>query len=344
MRMDLGPAAPVRREALPIMGNRFPVRPDSELSTVPPPLAPSISESPDHARRTAAAVLGAYGGGWQASLDIGMTRVAGRTVASHVRHAGPLRVQKVLWPEGPDLAHLILLHPPSGLAGGDSLALALAQGPDTRVLLTTPGAGRWYRADSPATQTIDLRVGGRGSLEWLPQETVLHDGVQGVQRMTVDVAPDAAAIGMDILVLGRKASGEHRVRGDFRSHLTLRRADRLLLGEISRIGRAEQGIAALGQAHVSGLLWAVSPTPMHSDLAESVESALDASLGASPDTHGRGRDGALAGASVVDPHLLVVRAIGESPERIRHALAAAWAVLRPILIGRAAVAPRIWMT
>ena len=63
----------------------------------------------------AVAVLGAYGGGWQAKLDIGMTRVAGRTVASHVSHAGPLRMQKVLWPEGPELAHLILLHPPSGL-------------------------------------------------------------------------------------------------------------------------------------------------------------------------------------------------------------------------------------
>ncbi len=343
MRVDSGLAAPVRLGSLPIMGGLLPVRSDLELSTVPPALSPGTSESPDHPLG-AAAVLRAYGGGWQASLDIGMSRVSGRSVASQVRHSGPLRMQKVLWPEGPELAHLILLHPPAGLAGGDSLALALRQAPDTRVLLTTPGAGRWYRADSPATQTIDLCVGARGSLEWLPQETVLHDGVQGVQRMTVDVAADAAAIGMDILVLGRKASGEHRVRGDFRSHLTLRRADRLLLGEISRIGRAEHGMAALGQAHVSGLLWAVSPAPMHTDLAESVERALDASLGASPDTQGRGRDGALAGASVVDPHLLLVRAIGESPEQIRHALAAAWAVLRPILIGRAAIPPRIWMT
>ena len=291
-----------------------------------------------------AAALGAYGGGWQASLDIGITRVAGRSVATRVSHAGPLRMQKVLWPEGPELAHLILLHPPSGLAGGDSLALTLTQAPDTRVLLTTPGAGRWYRADSPATQTIGLCVGERASLEWLPQETVLHDGVQGVQRMTVDVAPDAAAIGMDILVLGRKASGEHRVRGDFRSHLSLRRGDRLLLGEITRLGRAERGIAALAEAHVSGLLWAVSPAPMHTDLAEAVEAALDSALGASPATHGRGRNGALAGVSVVDPHLLLARAVGGSPEQIRQALAAAWAVLRPILIGRAAVPPRIWMT
>jgi hypothetical protein len=144
-------------------------------------------------------------------------------------------------------------------------------------VLLTARAGRWYRADSTAADDRPVRGCAR-QLEWLPQETVLHDGVQGVQRMTVDVAADAAAIGMDILVLGRKASGEHRVRGDFRSHLTLRRADRLLLGEISRIGRAEHGMAALGQAHVSGLLWAVSPAPMHTDLAESVERALDASL------------------------------------------------------------------
>ncbi|MBP8307760.1 MAG: hypothetical protein KAY46_10880, partial [Burkholderiaceae bacterium] len=108
--------------------------------------------------------------------------------------------------------------------------------------------------------------------------------------------------------------------------------------------RAGRGAAALGEGQVRGLLWAVSPAPMHTDLAEAVEAALDASLGAGPDTHGRGRDGALAGVSVVDPHLLLARAVGQSPQQIRHALAAAWAVLRPILIGRAALPPRIWMT
>ncbi len=349
MREGIVTAKAPGKGAVPIMRGPLLVAqgPESFPVPLPPASHPSVPDTAAHesaAQQSAAAVLAAYGGGWQASLDIAMTRVAGRTVASRVSHAGPLRVQKVLWPEGPELAHLILLHPPSGLAAGDALRLEIAQAPDTRVLLTTPGAGRWYRADATATQTVSLSVGERGSLEWLPQETVLHDGVQGVQRMSVDLAPCAAAIGMDVLVLGRWASGEHKVTGDFRSHLTLRRGGRLLLSEVARVGHAEQGLAALGHAHVSGLLWAVSPAPLHTDLAEAVEAALDDALGANSHSRGCGRDGAVAGASVVDPHLLLARAVGGSPEQIRRALAAAWAVLRPILIGRAAVPPRIWMT
>lgn len=288
--------------------------------------------------------LGAYGGGWQARLTVGMTRVAGRCVATEVSHLGPLRVQKVLWPEGPDMAHLILLHPPSGLAGGDSVDLKLSLADECRVLLTTPGAGRWYRADAPATQQVQLTVGAHASLEWLPQETVLHDGVQGDQTMSVDVDEQAAAIGMDVLVLGRKASGERLQAGRFGSRLSLRRGERLLLGETTRIGMAEQGAAALGTAHVSGLLWAVSPIALTADLAEAVEQALDQALGVVAGSNGMGRDGAIGAASVVDPHLLLVRAVGSSPEQIRRALVAAWCVLRPVLIGRAAAVPRIWMT
>lgn len=289
-------------------------------------------------------VLRPYGGGWQASLRVDLACIEGRSVATRVEHAGPLRIQKVLWPEGPSLAHLILLHPPGGLAAGDTLALALNLADEAACLLTTPGAGRWYRADAPARQSIAVSVGVRGSLEWLPQETVLHDGVQGHQQMSVDIDPTAVAIGIDMLVLGRRASGERLDHADFCSRLTLRRGTRLLFDDVSRIGMAERGVAALGEAHVSGLLWAVSPTPLLADLADAVEAAAALALGAEASARGRGLGGAIAAASVVDPHLLLVRAVGSSPERIRAALVSAWSLLRPLLIGRAAVKPRIWMT
>ena len=304
----------------------------------------AVSPEPWPEEPAARAALSAYGGGWRAHLSVGVERVAGRCVAARVSHVGPLRIQKVLWPEGPSLAHLILLHPPSGLAGGDSVEFDLALADDCRVLLTTPGAGRWYRADAPASQTVSVRVGAGGSLEWLPQETVLHDGVRGRSRMAVDVAANAAALGLDVLVLGRRASGEALTRGDFRSHLTLRRDGRLLLAEATRVGGAERGPAALGQGHVSGLLWAVSPQPMAPELAEAIEAALDESLGVDAVARDGGDGRAIGAASLVDPHLLLVRAVGSSPERIRAALMSAWVLLRPLLIGRAAQTPRIWMT
>lgn len=293
-------------------------------------------------------VLAAYGGGWHGRLSLGLAHREGRTVAARLAHQGPLRVQKLLWPEGPALAHAILLHPPAGLAGGDNLAVDIALEPGSAALFTTPGAGRWYRGDAAASQTVRIDVGAGAALEWLPQETVLHDGVIGAQTMRVEAAADATALGFDVLVLGRRASGERLQQVDFHSRLDLVHGGRRLLAEHARIDDHAFGAAALGAAHVSGLLWALSAQPLDTGLAEDCEAAIDAMLGVR-DAHaatvrGWGIDATIGGASLVDPHLMLVRVIGHSPQTVRAALVAAWARLRPPLFGREAVLPRIWHT
>ena len=44
------------------------------------------------------------------------------------------------------------------------------------------------------------------------------------------------------------------------------------------------------------------------------------------------------------PRLLLARYLGHSSEAAMHYFTALWAVLRPVLAGRAAVPPRIWAT
>ena len=60
---------------------------------------------------------------WHASLELDYTLSAARTVAHH-RHKGPLRILQSLYPEGDQVCHNILVHPPSGLVGGDELLIA----------------------------------------------------------------------------------------------------------------------------------------------------------------------------------------------------------------------------
>jgi urease accessory protein len=277
--------------------------------------------------------LGAYGGGWPASLRARVARSGGRSALSGLEHRGPLRVQKGLWPEGPDPLHLILLHPPGGIAGGDSLATEIAVCQDAHVLLTTPGAGRWYRADAPSEMVVRMTVETGASIEWLPQETIVHDGAQAEASLELEVAEGGSAIGWEVIVLGRRASGERFENGALRQSTRITRAGRLLFGESSLVtGDRGADLAALAGLHVSGLLWAVSNEPIGDALADGVEAAM---LAASP---------AHAGASRVAPNLLLARVVDGSPERVRASLTEAWTVLRPELLGREARRPRIWAT
>src|SRR6185369_16165309 len=144
---------------------------------------------------------------WKARLELGFTRESERTVLSRKLHDGPLVVQKPLYPEGSAVCHAIVVHPPGGMAGGDELELTSSVAQGAAALLTTPGATKWYRTAGPqASQRIAFDA--QGTLEWLPQETIVFDGALAQSALEVDLATDASLVGWEIVCLGRAGSGE----------------------------------------------------------------------------------------------------------------------------------------
>ena len=147
-------------------------------------------------------------GGTGSISDVKVPVVAERTVLRDNRHCGPLRVQKALYPEGEGVCQAIVLHPPSGIAGGDHLLISATVGAGAHAQLTTPGAGKWYRSGGPeASQRLELTVEEGAALEWLPQETIVFDGARARMETRVRLAADSRFIGWDILCLGRAAAG-----------------------------------------------------------------------------------------------------------------------------------------
>ncbi|MGB1562929.1 MAG: urease accessory protein UreD [Sinimarinibacterium flocculans] len=270
---------------------------------------------------------------WRARLDLAVAASQGRSVLRACRHDGPLRVQKVLYPDGPALAQLILLHPPGGIAGGDELQIDAGIGADAHALLTTPGAGKWYRSNGRvARQSVHLRVSEGATLDWLPQESIVFDGALVEQRLRVDCAPTARCCGWDIAVLGRRARGERFSRGRWSQRIELFREQRLLWAEQAQVDGSDallDSVVGWNGLHVSGLMWWIGD-PIDEALLDAVR-ALPAA-------------GLHYGVTSPQPGLLLLRALGASAERLRALFTAAWLLLRSPLFGHAALPPRIWST
>ena len=131
-----------------------------------------------------------------------------RTVV-HARHEGPLRVMKSLYPEGPAVCHTVLIHPPSGLVGGDTLELELDLATGCHGVVTTPGATRFYRSTgASASQSLLARLEPGARLEWLPLENIAYSGCQGQNRIRFELAAGAELMAWDVTALGLPASGQ----------------------------------------------------------------------------------------------------------------------------------------
>src|SRR5437764_7229888 len=105
---------------------------------------------------------------WNASLQLDYSREGARSVARFA-HDGPLRILQSLYPEGDAVCHNVLVHPPGGLVGGDTLDVRVTVADGSHGLITTPGASRFYRSDgAQALQDVQLRLAAGARLEWLP--------------------------------------------------------------------------------------------------------------------------------------------------------------------------------
>ena len=270
--------------------------------------------------------------GWKAELALGFERRGAKSVLAARRHDGPLALQKPLYPEGEGVCHAIVLHPPGGIAGGDELEIAARVGEGAHALLTTPGAGKWYRsAGAWARQSLGFEVARCACLEWLPQETIVFDGALAGMRSEVRLEGDARFIGWEILCLGRTGSGERFARGACRLATDVMREGRLLWHERGRIEGGSpllESAAGLRGEPVAGTLLAAAPE---------IDDRLIAACREVLPVAGEGAVTRL-------PGLLVARYLGVSSESARNWFIALWRVLRPVLAGREGIEPRIWRT
>ena len=158
----------------------------------------------------------------------------GRTRRARVHEHGSLRAR---FPNG-DGARLdaVLVNTAGGIAGGDRFEVDIAVGEGARLSVTTTAAEKIYRSLGPeAAVNVSLDVAARGTLHWLPQETILFDQVNLRRTIEIDLAADAALLLAEAVVFGRSAMGETVAEGHFFDRWRVRRDGRLIFAEAARL-------------------------------------------------------------------------------------------------------------
>jgi urease accessory protein len=267
--------------------------------------------------------------GWRAELVLGFESNGERTVLAHRRHVGPLIVQRPFYPEG-SVCHSYIVHPPGGVVGGDQLALRADVSEGAHALVTTPAATKFYRAAATREARVvqELRVRA-GTCEWLPQESIFFDGANVDLTTRVQLDEQSRFIGWEVGCYGRPASADWFRAGYVRQRFELWLDERpLLLDRLRVTGNDSMMSAPWGLAgnHVIGTLLAFPSNKDDLDAARAV-------LGAEP----------LFSCTLVD-RVLVCRALAQDTGLVRQCLTRIWQQLRPRLLGREAIAPRIWAT
>ncbi|MBC7984588.1 MAG: urease accessory protein UreD [Candidatus Obscuribacterales bacterium] len=262
---------------------------------------------------------------WRADLRLGFERRGDRTVLATRSHIGPLLVQRPFYPEG-DVCHVYLVHPPGGIVGGDQLRLDASLQPGSHALITTPAATKFYRTlpDRCSVLRQELSVHA-ATLEWLPQETIVFREARASMATCVRLHGQSQFIGWELTCYGRPASNELFDSGHLRQDFELWIDDQPVYLDHLRIDGASAAMKAPWGLAGHTMLGTLLAYPA---IADDLESA-------------REHEG--FACTLVD-RVLSCRFIGNDGDVAKRAFVKLWQTLRPRIIKRESVLPRIWAT
>ena len=289
---------------------------------------------------------------WSASLDLRFGARRGQTVLLQNSHQGPLRLIKALksdgeapsGPGGHSRLDAMIVHPPGGLAAGDSLRLRIDLEEGARVRSSTPGSQKWYRGRASASTHI--RVARGAQLEWLPQPSIVYDGALVDQSLRVDLDADCAMLGSECMVLGRRSMGERFANGWLRQSIRINRSGRPIWQESTDaaadapLWRAQAGWA--GRV-VCASVWAIGGSGATWDDAALVNQWRAALQTASERVTGR-EERLLGGATRMTTRIVLAKILGDEADTVAELAQHLWALARPAVLGQPAQSMRIWAT
>jgi urease accessory protein len=273
---------------------------------------------------------------WHAQLELHLQRDnQGRTVARHV-HDGPLRILKSLYPEGDAICHNVLVHPPGGLVGGDTLSMRVKVDAGAHGLVTTPGATRFYRSlGEPARQQLSVHLQAGARLEWLPLEAIAYPACLAENQAEFVIEPGAEMMAWDITALGLPEAEQPFETGQFRQRLSMPGVW-LEAGEINASDALllDSPLGLAGHRCLGTLVFAAGDA-ISRDRREDALEAVRAVMSSHELVN-------TTGATSPNPQVLVIRSLSARTESMFQLFQRAWACWRECLWGLKGQPSRLW--
>lgn len=286
--------------------------------------------------------------GWKASLELEFDSICvdnnqAKTVLKKASHFGPLRVQRPFYHEpNQDICHLYILHPPGGVVGGDSLTININLKNNAHAVITSPGSSKFYRSAGQTGLVKQLlKVGDNASLEWFMQENIFFNGAKTKLNTDIILSDEAKFIGWDISCLGRPACKEWFISGEINANFSVYRNSlkNPLLIERLRIGESYFNSATKKQ----GALLRGYPMQASFVATNCSQAILEQSYQFLTTITDKTKLPIEWGITLLDD-ILVFRALGEQTQQLQQIMIPLWQLLRPLILQRKAVLPRIWAT
>lgn len=266
---------------------------------------------------------------WRAYLELEFKRSSqGITTLALNRHEGPLMVQKPFYPE--KACHIYMLHPPGGIASCDELNVKVNALKGTKVLITTPGATKYYKTDSRRSSVRqDIYVDEDASVEFLPAQNIFYKGTRTKVCTSIYLTGNASFSFRDISKFGIKEEDFPFDNSSYLNVIRIIKDGKLVFKESTLIDGNDDysGIASMNSNPYVG-------TFICSKVSESTMEGIEKILESENFT---------ASAGIIN-NFTVIRFLGAKNEPIENAIVQIWALTRKENVSLSPCYPRIWST
>lgn len=289
---------------------------------------------------------------WQASIKLEFRKDKDKTLMVRNLHYGPLVVQKPFYPE--IACHVYLLHPPGGVASCDHLSVEAKAHEHSQVLITTPGATKFYKGENNYSLfEQNFYVENGASLEYLPAQNIFYKGTHTKVKTTFYLKDNSRFAFRDVSKCGMKDELSPFENSSLFNTVTIIENGKEKLIETSFID-GQEDLEALSGNNGCVYTGTFITNKVCDDTLSKIRALLDTYFcnekTQSPLTDDSTASEAsynnpqfYAAAGVVD-NFTVVRFLSSKNEAIEKAIVEIWKLTRLETIGLEPCSPRIWST